>query len=92
MSAQQLDHKEEPAFKFPSDAFDRTHPKTYTCPNLPPFDVPDKPPQHSIRSINWNPFGNLVATGAADKTLRVCKLDAPPPPTLTTVSFSHGFK
>lgn len=27
----------------------------------------------SIRSIGWNPFGSLIATGAADKTLRVCK-------------------
>ncbi|KAF3764773.1 WD40 repeat-like protein [Cryphonectria parasitica EP155] len=26
---------------------------------------------HNIRSIGWNPFGNLIATGAADKTLRV---------------------
>lgn len=29
--------------------------------------------KYSIRTINWNPFGNLIATGAADKTLRVCK-------------------
>lgn len=27
----------------------------------------------SIRSIGWNPLGTLIATGAADKTLRVCK-------------------
>jgi THO complex subunit 3 len=26
-----------------------------------------------IRSIAWNPLGNLVATGSSDKTLRVCK-------------------
>ncbi|KAK3330322.1 WD40-repeat-containing domain protein [Apodospora peruviana] len=26
---------------------------------------------HSLRSIAWNPLGTLVATGAADKTLRV---------------------
>lgn len=27
----------------------------------------------SIRSIGWNPQGSLIATGAADKTLRVCE-------------------
>lgn len=27
----------------------------------------------SIRSIAWNPQGSLIATGAADKTLRVCE-------------------
>lgn len=27
----------------------------------------------SLRSIAWNPLGTLVATGAADKTLRVCE-------------------
>jgi len=26
-----------------------------------------------IRSIAWNPLGNLVATGSSDKTLRVCE-------------------
>lgn len=27
----------------------------------------------TIRTIAWNPLGNLVATGSSDKTLRVCK-------------------
>lgn len=27
----------------------------------------------SLRSIAWNPLGTLVATGASDKTLRVCE-------------------
>lgn len=49
-------------------------------PSSFPRDVLSKPPRtlvddkvNSIRSIAWNPFGNLIATGAADKTLRVCK-------------------
>lgn len=25
-----------------------------------------------LRAIAWNPLGTLVATGSADKTLRVC--------------------
>lgn len=79
MSAQQLDFEEGKTFKFPSAAFNRTHPKTYTDPNLPAFDKPNKSAHHSIRSINWNPFGNLVATGATDKTLRVCKSGDPSP-------------
>lgn len=30
----------------------------------------------SIRSIAWNPQGSLIATGAADKTLRVCECNS----------------
>jgi hypothetical protein len=26
-----------------------------------------------LRTIAWNPLGNLVATGSVDKTLRVCE-------------------
>ena len=37
----------------------------------PRTNVDDHVP--SIRSIGWNPFGSLIATGAADKTLRVCE-------------------
>ncbi|KAK5651767.1 hypothetical protein OQA88_11729 [Cercophora sp. LCS_1] len=32
---------------------------------------------HSLRSIAWNPLGTLVATGAADKTLRVWNPEKP---------------
>ncbi|KAJ9157519.1 Tho complex subunit 3 [Pleurostoma richardsiae] len=32
---------------------------------------------HNIRSIDWNPLGNLIATGAADKTLRVWNPEKP---------------
>ncbi|KEZ41809.1 hypothetical protein SAPIO_CDS6803 [Scedosporium apiospermum] len=32
---------------------------------------------HSLRSISWNPLGTLVATGAADKTLRVWNPEKP---------------
>ncbi|GAB1311226.1 THO complex subunit 3 [Madurella fahalii] len=32
---------------------------------------------HSLRSIAWNPLGSLVATGAADKTLRVWNPEKP---------------
>ncbi|KND90459.1 THO complex subunit 3 [Tolypocladium ophioglossoides CBS 100239] len=32
---------------------------------------------HSIRSIAWNPLGTLVATGSADKTLRVWNPEKP---------------
>ncbi len=30
-------------------------------------------PGSSIRSISWNPLGNLIATGSNDRTIRVCK-------------------
>ncbi|KAK0730607.1 WD40-repeat-containing domain protein [Lasiosphaeris hirsuta] len=33
--------------------------------------------QHGLRSIAWNPLGTLVATGAADKTLRVWNPEKP---------------
>lgn len=70
---------------FPYAAFDRTYPMSLIDPGLPPFERPNKPPNHSIRSINWNPFGNLVATGSTDKTLRVCKFTvAPRAPALQT--------
>lgn len=39
--------------------------------DVPRISVDDPIP--SIRSIGWNPLGTLIATGAADKTLRVCK-------------------
>lgn len=78
MSAQQLDHKEGLPFNLPFGALNQTSLQTYTCLSPSPSAGPDKPPKHSIRSINWNPFGNLVATGAADKTLRVCKFSARP--------------
>ncbi|KAJ0121481.1 hypothetical protein J7T55_008645 [Diaporthe amygdali] len=32
---------------------------------------------HNIRSIGWNPQGSLIATGAADKTLRVWNPEKP---------------
>ncbi|ROW11053.1 hypothetical protein VMCG_01091 [Cytospora schulzeri] len=32
---------------------------------------------HNIRSIGWNPLGSLIATGAADKTLRVWNPEKP---------------
>ncbi|KAL2885942.1 THO complex subunit 3 [Ceratocystis lukuohia] len=32
---------------------------------------------HSVRSIAWNPFGTAIATGSADKTLRVWNPDRP---------------
>ncbi|KAK3941864.1 THO complex subunit 3 [Diplogelasinospora grovesii] len=32
---------------------------------------------HSLRSIAWNPLGSLVATGAADKTIRVWNPEKP---------------
>ncbi|KAM7223511.1 THO complex subunit 3 [Rhypophila decipiens] len=32
---------------------------------------------HSLRSIAWNPVGTLIATGAADKTLRVWNPEKP---------------
>ncbi|KAK3337298.1 WD40 repeat-containing protein [Cercophora scortea] len=32
---------------------------------------------HTLRSIAWNPLGTLVATGAADKTLRVWNPEKP---------------
>ncbi|CAD6446585.1 51319b20-4d52-458a-bfc4-64a41ed8ab0c [Sclerotinia trifoliorum] len=32
---------------------------------------------HSLRSIAWSPMGNLIATGAADKTLRVWNPERP---------------
>lgn len=32
---------------------------------------------YSLRSISWNPLGTLVATGAADKTLRVWNPEKP---------------
>lgn len=57
----QLDHDEDP-FCFPYNVFKRP-PNTYVDDRL----------ARSIRSIGWNPFGNLIATGAADKTLRVCE-------------------
>lgn len=60
MSPIQLDYDEDPFF-FPHAAFEKP-PRTY---------VDDK--VSSIRSIGWNPFGSLIATGAADKTLRVCE-------------------
>lgn len=84
MLADPFDYTKGKAFVFPSVAFDRPYPRTYIDAGLPKFDVPDKPPQHSIRSINWNPFGNLVATGSVDKTLRVCKSILP---TLAQMSF-----
>ncbi|KAF7884352.1 uncharacterized protein EAF02_004688 [Botrytis sinoallii] len=32
---------------------------------------------HSLRTISWNPLGSLIATGAADKTLRVWNPERP---------------
>ncbi|KAL1883884.1 hypothetical protein VTK73DRAFT_7672 [Phialemonium thermophilum] len=32
---------------------------------------------HSIRSIAWNPLGNLIATGSSDRTLRVWNPEKP---------------
>lgn len=32
---------------------------------------------HTIRSISWNPLGNLVATGSSDRTLRVWNPEKP---------------
>ncbi|KAL5611560.1 hypothetical protein BROUX41_000855 [Berkeleyomyces rouxiae] len=32
---------------------------------------------HTVRSIAWNPVGNAIATGSADKTLRVWNPDRP---------------
>ncbi|CAN8098966.1 unnamed protein product [Discula destructiva] len=77
MSLQQLDYEERKQPCFPTAAFESTHPRTYTDENLPPCDVPDQAPHHSIRSIGWNPFGNLIATGSADKTLRVWNPERP---------------
>lgn len=64
MSPTQLDHDEDPFFFLPYAALGKP-PRTH---------VDDK--VSSIRSIGWNPFGSLIATGAADKTLRVCKYTA----------------
>lgn len=60
MSSSQLDYDENP-FHFPYGSFVEP-PRTHINGKMP-----------SIRSIGWNPFGSLIATGAADKTLRVCK-------------------
>jgi len=32
---------------------------------------------HSLRTIDWNPLGTLIATGATDRTLRVWNPDRP---------------
>ncbi|MCJ1443467.1 MAG: hypothetical protein MMC23_003965 [Stictis urceolatum] len=37
----------------------------------------DVPRSQSIRTIAWNPTGHLIATGAADKTLRIWNPDRP---------------
>lgn len=60
MSPTQLDY-EEIIIPFPEKEL-RGPPVTYVDDDV-----------SSIRSIGWNPFGSLIATGAADKTLRVCK-------------------
>lgn len=44
--------------------------------------------QASIRSIAWNPLGNLVATGSSNKTLRVC--ECPPVPPYTCVRLTRA--
>ena len=45
-------------------------------------------PTSIVRTIAWNPLGNLVATGSSDKTLRVCECLLQSPgylqPSLTT--------
>ncbi|KAI4211157.1 MAG: hypothetical protein LQ351_006057 [Letrouitia transgressa] len=35
------------------------------------------PPHYSIRTIAWNPTGHLIATGAADRTLRIWNPEKP---------------
>ncbi|KAI1911729.1 hypothetical protein LOZ53_006179 [Ophidiomyces ophidiicola] len=54
-----------------SYAFGRLRTQTYTDPNA------RGPGSHSIRTLAWNPTGLLIATGAADRTLRIWNPERP---------------
>ncbi|KAK0633373.1 WD40-repeat-containing domain protein [Immersiella caudata] len=53
-----------------SDHFKPLRSQAYNDVNPSSRGVPTAS-HHSLRSIEWSPLGNLVATGSADKTLRV---------------------
>jgi THO complex subunit 3 len=44
--------------------------KTTVYDDLPPSSRAF-PPAHAIRTLAWSPLGSLVATGSADRTMRV---------------------